>query len=240
MNKVWIITKRELNSFFDSLTAFIMIVLFLGFSGFFTWISGSDIFFIGQASLRAFFGIAYWTLFFFIPALTMRMLAEEKKSGTLEMLLTKPVTDRHVIMGKYLATLILIAIALSLTLPYFITVARIGNIDAGGTICGYLALFLISASYASIGIFASSITKNQIVAFLTALFIGIFLHFLFGMIAGGMKGLPGHIMNSLSMTVHFESLSRGVLDSKDIIYFASVIFLGLFLTEISLGRRNAR
>lgn len=239
MNIVWIIAKRELNSFFDSLIAFIMIILFLGFSGFFTWISGSDIFLSGQASLRSFFSIAYWTLFFFIPALTMRLLAEEKKSGTIEMLLTKPVSDRQVIMGKYLATLILIAIALLFTLPYFITVAQIGNIDLGGTLCGYLALLLISAAYASIGIFCSSITTNQIVAFLTALFIGIFFHFLFQMIASGMKGLFGQIVNSLSITVHFESLSRGVLDSKDIIYFASVIFLGLFLTEVSLSKRNA-
>jgi ABC-2 type transport system permease protein len=239
MNTVWIITKRELNSFFDSLIAFIVIVLFLGFSGFFTWISGSDIFLVGQASLRLFFAISYWTLFFFIPALTMRMLAEEKKTGTLEMLLTKPVTDRQVILGKYLATLILIAIALLFTLPYFITVAKIGNIDAGGTICGYLALLLISAAYASIGLFSSSITNNQIVAFLTALFIGIFFHFLFQVIASGMKGLFGQIIDSFSMTVHFESLSRGVLDSKDLIYFGSIIFLGLFLTEVSLSKRNA-
>lgn len=239
MNTIWIITKRELSSFFDSLIAFIMIILFLGFTGFFTWISGSDIFLIGQASLRSFFAIAYWTLFFFIPALTMRMLAEEKKSGTIEMLLTKPVTDRQVILGKYLATLLLIAIALLFTLPYVVTVAKIGNIDAGGTICGYLALLLISAAYASIGLFSSSITNNQIVAFLTALFIGIFFHFLFQMIASGMKGLVGQIINSFSMTVHFESLSRGVLDSKDLIYFASVIFLGLFLTEVSLSKRNA-
>jgi len=239
MNTIWIIARRELNSFFDSLIAFIMIILFLGFSGFFTWIAGSDIFLIGQASLRSFFGIAYWTLFFFIPAITMRLLAEEKKSGTIEMLLTKPVTDRQVILGKYLATLILIAVALLFTLPYFITIAKIGNIDAGGTICGYFALFLISAAYASIGLFASSITGNQIVAFLTALFIGIFFHFLFQMISFGMKGLFGQIINSLSMTVHFESLSRGVLDSKDLIYFGSVIFLGLFFTEVSLSKRNA-
>ena len=114
MKIIWLITKRELNSFFDSLIAFIMIVLFLGFSGFFTWISGSDIFLVGQASLRNFFSIAYWTLFFFIPALTMRLIAEEKKTGTIEMLLTKAVTDRQVIIGKYLATLLLIAIALHL------------------------------------------------------------------------------------------------------------------------------
>lgn len=239
MNTIWLITKRELNSFFDSLIAFIMIVLFLGFSGFFTWISGSDIFIVGQASLRSFFSIAYWTLFFFIPALTMRLIAEEKKSGTIEMLLTKAVTDRQVIIGKYLATLLLISIALVFTLPYVITLSKLGNIDTGGTICGYLALLLMSAAYTSIGIFTSSITNNQIVAFLTALFIGLFFHIVFQIIAGGMTGIIGQIINSLSVTVHFESLSRGVVDSKDLVYFGSIIFLGLFLTEVSLAKRNA-
>ena len=239
MKIIWLIAKRELNSFFDSLTAYIMIVLFLGFSGFFTWISGSDIFLVGQASLRSFFSIAYWTLFFFIPALTMRLIAEEKKTGTIEMLLTKAVTDRQVILGKYIATLLLVAIALAFTLPYVITLAKLGNLDTGGTICGYLALFLMSAAYTSIGLFSSSITKNQIVAFLSALFIGLFFHIIFQIIAGGMTGIVGQIINSLSVTVHFESLSRGVVDSKDLVYFGSIIFLGLFLTEISLARRNA-
>jgi ABC-2 type transport system permease protein len=228
-----------LNSFFDSLIAFIIIILFLGFSGFFTWISGSDIFLIGQASLRSFFGIAYWTLFFFIPALTMRLIAEEKKSGTIEMLLTKAVTDRQVILGKYFATLILICIALLFTLPYVITVSKIGNIDAGGVFCGYLALILMSAAYTSIGLFASSITNNQIVAFLSALFIGLFFHILFEVIASGMKGFMGQVINTLSVSVHFESLSRGVVDSKDLIYFGSIIFLGIFLSEVSLAKRNS-
>jgi ABC-2 type transport system permease protein len=239
MKTIWIITKRELNSFFDSLIAYIMIILFLGFSGFFTWISGSDIFMVGQASLRSFFSIAYWTLFFFIPALTMRLIAEEKKSGTIEMLLTKAVTDRQVILGKYLATLILIIIALCFTLPYVITISRIGNLDAGETICGYLALILMSAAYTSIGLFSSSITNNQIVAFLSALFIGLFFHIIFEVIAGGMKGLLGQVINSLSVPVHFESLTRGVVDSKDLIYFGSIIFMGLFLAEVSLSKRNA-
>ena len=239
MKSIWIITKRELNSFFDSLIAFIMIILFLGFSGFFTWISGSDIFIVGQASLRTFFSIAYWTLFFFIPALTMRLIAEEKKTGTIEMLLTKAVTDRQVIIGKYLATLILIIIALIFTLPYVITISKIGNLDAGGTICGYLALILMSAAYTSIGLFSSSFTNNQIVAFLSALFIGLFFHIIFEVISGGMKGIFGQVINSLSVSVHFESLSRGVVDSKDLIYFGSIIFLGLFLSEVSLSKRNA-
>jgi ABC-2 type transport system permease protein len=239
MKTIWIIASRELNSFFDSLIAFVMLVLFLGFSGFFTWISGADIFIVGQASLKTFFSIAYWTLFFFTPALTMRLISEEKKTGTIEMLLTKAVTDRQVILGKYIATMLLIIIALAFTLPYVITISRLGNLDAGGTVCGYLALILMSAAYASIGMFASSITSNQIVAFLTALFIGLFFHVIFEVVAGGMTGFMGQLVNSLSLSTHFESLSRGVVDSRDIFYFGSIIFMGLFLSEVSLSRRNA-
>jgi ABC-2 type transport system permease protein len=239
MKTIWIVASRELNSFFDSLIAFIIIVLFLGFTGFFTWISGSDIFMTGQASLQSFFSIAYWTLFFFIPALTMRLIAEEKKTGTIEMLLTKAVTDRQIILGKYLATILLIIIALLFTLPWVITISKLGNIDTGGVICGYLALILMSAAYTSIGLFASSLTNNQIVAFLSALFVGLFFHFIFEIIAGDMTGSIGKVINYLSVNTHFESLSRGVVDSKDLVYFGSVIFLGLFLTEVSLSKRNA-
>jgi ABC-2 type transport system permease protein len=239
MKTIWIVASRELNSFFDSLIAFIIIVLFLGFTGFFTWISGSDIFMNGQASLQSFFSIAYWTLFFFIPALTMRLIAEEKKTGTIEMLLTKAVTDRQIILGKYLATILLIIIALLFTLPWVITISKLGNIDTGGVICGYLALILMSAAYTSIGLFASSLTNNQIVAFLSALFVGLFFHFIFEIIAGDMTGSIGKVINYLSVNTHFESLSRGVVDSKDLVYFGSVIFLGLFLTEVSLSKRNA-
>ncbi len=140
MNTIWILTKREFRSFFDSLIAYIMLVLFLGISGFFTWLFGSDVFLVGQASLRAFFSIGYWTLFFFIPALTMRLLAEEIRSGTIELLLTRAITDRQVIVGKFLSTFLLIAVALVFTLPYVITIGSIGNLDFGAVICGYLGL----------------------------------------------------------------------------------------------------
>jgi ABC-2 type transport system permease protein len=238
MKTIWIITKRELQTFFDSLIAYILLVVFLGISGFFTWLFGSDIFLVGQASLRSFFTIAYWTLFFFIPALTMRLLSEEKRSGTIELLLTKAITDRQIVIGKFLSTLILIMIALILTLPYVITVASIGNLDTGGVICGYLGLALMSAVYISIGLYASSITQNQIVAFLIALFAGIFFHLIFDLLAGSATGLIGQIFNMLSLKTHFESISRGVVDSSDLIYFLSLIFLGLFLAEISLSKRN--
>jgi ABC-2 type transport system permease protein len=238
MKAVWIITKRELNSFFDSLIAYILLALFLGFSGFFTWLYSSDVFLIGQATLRPFFSIAYWTLFFFIPALTMRSLAEEKKTGTIELLLTKAVTDKQVVIGKFLASLLLISLALAFTLPYIITLSSIGNLDGGGVICGYLGLLLMSASYISIGIYASSITSNQIVAFLSSLFIGLFFHIIFEVLAGSSTGFVGEIFNTMSISTHFESIQRGVVDTKDIIFFLSIIFLGLYLSETSLSKRK--
>ena len=238
MNKIWIIAIRELKSFFDSLTAYILIVVFLALSGFFTWLFGSDIFFIGQATLQPFFSVAYWTLFFFIPALTMRMLAEENKSGTIELLLTKSVTDWQVILGKFLACLMLIGIALLLTLPYYISVWAMGPVDHGAVWCGYLGLILMSMTYISIGIFASSITNNQIVAFLLSLFIGVFFLIIFNVLSSDFTGTIGEILSYLSLSTHFDSISRGVVDSKDIIFFLSISIFGLTLAESSLSKRN--
>ncbi len=238
MRAIWTISQRELHSFFDSLMAYIMLIAFLGFSGFFTWLYGADIFYVKQASLQSFFSIAYWTLFFFIPALTMRQFAEENKSGTIELLLTKPVNDWQVVIGKFLSTFMLILIALVLTLPYYITVASLGPIDHGAVWSGYLGLILMSAAYISIGIFTSSITTNQIVSYLLALFIGIFFQIIFSMLASSFSGLIGGILNFLSVSTHFDSISRGVIDTKDIIYFLSLIFLGLILTEANLSRKR--
>ena len=238
MNKIWIITKRELKSFFDSLMAYVMIVLFLGFSGFFTWLFGSDVFMVNQASLQSFFGIAFWSLFFFIPAVTMGLLADERKSGTLELLVTKPVSDWQIVAGKFLAAFLLICITLALTLPYYFSVAGIGKIDHGAVWMGYIGLLFMSACYISIGMFASSITGNQIVAFLISLFIGIFFQLVFQMLSGTSLGWFGSFMNYLSFGNHFESMARGVVDSKDIIYFLSIIILGLTGTELALSKRN--
>lgn len=238
MNKIWIIAKRELHTFFDSLTAYIMLVAFLGFSGFFTWLYGSDIFLRNQADLQVFFSIAYWTLFFFIPAITMRTMAEENKSGTIELLLTKAVSDWQIVFGKFLACLVLILIALALTLPYYLTVWKLGPVDHGSVLTGYSGLVLMSAAYISIGIYTSSITNNQIVAFLSALLVGIFFHILFDVLASSFTGVMGAIFSYLSMSTHYESISRGVIDSKDLVYFFSIIFLGLVLSETTLSKRN--
>ncbi len=239
MKTIWTIAKRELNSFFDSLLAYIMLIAFLGFTGFFTWIFGrGDVFFRGEASMDAFFSVAYWTLFFFIPALTMRLVAEEKNSGTIELILTKPVSDWQFVSGKFLSVFLLIGISLALTLPYYISIALIGPIDHGAVWSAYLGTLLMSAAYISIGIFASSLSSNQIVSFLLALLIGICFHMLFGMIAGSTSGVLGNILNWFSISSHYQSIIRGVIDTKDLVFFCTIIFLGLFGAEMVLVRRN--
>ena len=238
MRESWIIARKELNSFFDSLVAYILLIAFLGFSGFFTWLWGSDIFYHKQASLNTFFNVALWSLFFFIPAITMRQFAEEKKSGTIELLLTKKLTDRQLVIGKYLACLLLVAIALAFTLPYYISIARLGNIDHGSTITGYLGLLLMSSAYVSIGLLASSLTNNQIVAFLIALLAGVVFQFILGSVGSGQTGWIGSLLTDLSIPHHYDSMSRGVIDTKDVLYFLALTFLGLMLTEVVISKRK--
>jgi ABC-2 type transport system permease protein len=213
--------------------------VFVGLSGFFTWLYvGSDNFYINLATLQPFFGVAYWTLFIFIPALTMKQIAEERKTGTIEMLLTKPVSDWQVVKGKFLATFILIVITLLLTLPYYVTISFIGPIDHGATISGYVGLLMMSAAYISLGIFASSITSNQIVAFLLTLIFGIFFQILFGIMASAFGGTTADVLTYLDMRTHYENIIRGVFASKDFIYFLSIVFMGLVASEVSLLKRQ--
>lgn len=238
MRESWIIAKKELTSFFDSLVAYILLIAFLGFSGFFTWLWGSDIFYHKQASLDIFFNVALWSLFFFIPAITMRQFAEERKTGTIELLLTKRLTDRQLVIGKFLACLLLVIIALGFTLPYYVSVARLGNIDHGSTITGYLGLILMSGAYIAIGLLASSLTNNQIVAFLMALLIGVVFQFILGSVGSGQSGWFGSLLSDMSIPRHYESMSRGVIDTKDVIYFLALTFLGLMLTELVISKRK--
>ncbi len=238
MKTVWIIAKKELASFFDSLIAYILLVVFLGMTGFFTWLYSSDVFFRGQANIDPFFSIAYWTLFFFIPALSMKMIAEEKKVGTLELLQTKSVTDWQIILGKFFACLMLVAIALVCSLPYYITVAQLGPIDHGAVWCGYLGILLMSAAYIGIGLLASSLTNNQIVAFLLSLLIGVFFLIIFGQLSGAFGGWIGKAFQYLNISTHYGSMTRGVIDSRDIIYFLSITGFCLFLAEMVLSRRR--
>jgi len=239
MNPIWVIAKREINAYFNSMVAFVLIIAFLILTGFFTWFnSNADIFFRKQADLGIFFNIAYFIFLIFIPALTMRQLAEEKKTGTIELLLTKSVSNRQIVLGKFFACLAIVAATLLFTLPYYITVSNIGNIDHGATICGYLGLLILAATYISIGLYASSVTNNQIVAFLIAFFINLLFCFLFSMLAGSNNGIIGGIFDTLSIQGHYDSISRGLIDTKDLIYFASIIILGLLLAELNISKRG--
>ena len=236
-NPTWVIARKELASYFDSLVAYIMLILFLGLTGFFTWLFGMDVFIRKQADLSAFFSIAQIALLIFIPAITMKMIAEEKKTGTIELLLTKAVTDRQVVLGKFLACLLLVVIALVFTIPYYFTISMLGDMDHGAALCGYLGLILLSAAFIGIGLLASSLTNNQIVAFLLSLFAGIVMWWIFDLIASTSTGVVGDVFSTLSLRSHYESLARGVIDSKDIIYFLSIAGLGVLLTEVVISKR---
>lgn len=239
MKQTLIIAKRELRTFFDSLIAYILLIIFLGMSGFFTWIYGADIFLTGQASIQPFFSIAYWTLFFFIPALTMRMIADEKNTGTIELLLTKAVSDRQVVMGKFWACMALVAIAILFSLPFYFTAAWLGPVDHGAVWCGYVGILLLSAAYAGIGLWASSVTNSQIVAFLLSLGVGALFLIIFNVLSGSMSGILAQLFNYLSISTHYEAITRGVLDLRDILYFVSIAFIGITFAEANLAKRNA-
>ncbi len=238
MKKISAIAARELSAFFDSVSGYILLILFLGITGFFTWLSGNNIFFLNQADLFPFFSASFWTLFFFVPALTMRSFAEEQHSGTIELLLTHPVDYWHLVLGKFLGVFYLILIALLLTLPYYITVALIGKIDNGATISGYIGLILLSAVYISIGIFSSTLSKNQIVAFLIALGIGVFFQIIFDLLTQISSGTTAEILQFLSFRSHFQNMIRGVIDSQDIIFFFSMIFFFLYASVVVLFSRK--
>lgn len=238
MKNIWIIAKREFQTFFDSLVAYILLFAFLGLTGFFTWFFGSDIFLTKQADLKFFFDLSSLLFVIFIPAITMRMIAEEKKTGTLEILVTRAISDWEIVAGKFLACLMLLGMFLLFTLPYYMTVSWLGPIDHGATLMGYLGLILLGSAYVGIGLFSSSVTNNQIVAFLIALFLGLTFHFIFGFLAAFFSGSSASVFDFMSFQNRFSSISRGVIDSRDLIYFLTVTALGLLLTERQLAQRN--
>ena len=228
------IFKKELRSYFNSAVAYVVFVVFLAVVG---WLYTSSMFLINVASLRLMFEWIPLVFLFVVPAITMRLLAEEKKSGTIELLTTKPLRDWEVVAGKFLAAWALIGIALLPTLIYYCTVAFLGNIDNGPVIGGYLGLMLMAGVYVAIGLLASSITENQIVAFI----IGLLLMFAFFMMDKVLIFVPDFmtsIVEYLGIDFHFSNIARGVIDTRDIVYFCSMLGMTLYLSVVSLERRN--
>jgi ABC-2 type transport system permease protein len=238
------IYKKEFYAYLSSLVAYITIGIFLTVLGLFLWVfPDTSILVYGYAGLDGLFNTVPYLFMFLIPAITMRTLAEEKKEGTFELLATKPLTDWDIILGKYLAAVTLVLFALIPTLIYYISVyqlgATVGNIDSGAVIGSYIGLFLLGAAFVAIGIFSSSLTKNQIIAFAVAVFL-CFITFSGFDSASQILSFQSidSILINLGINAHYQSISRGVLDTRDLIYFLSFIAIFLVITKTILGGRK--
>jgi len=237
------ICKKELHQFFSNLTGYIAITLFLLVNGLFLFVlKDSNIFDFGYATLDKFFELAPWILLFLVPAITMRTLAEEFKTGTFEILQTRPLTKWQIVLGKYFSILIVLIFVIVPTFIYILTIknlSAIGGIDSGGIAGSYIGLFFLAAVFASIGVGCSSFTNNAVVSFLLSSFSCLVLYFGFN----ALSKLPVFIGNAdyyiemLGIDFHYRSISRGVLDSRDVIYFLSIIFLFLLITVKNLRKR---
>jgi len=224
---LYILFKKELMGYFNSPIAYIFIGVFLVVGN---WLFFKNFFLIEQASLRAYFDLLPWIFLFISPAITMRLWAEEKKSGTIEFLLTLPVTDWQVVLAKFLGSLAFMFIALVLTVTLPISVALLGNIDLGPVIGGYLGALFLGGAYLALGLFISSITKNQIIAFILGL-VACFIAFIIGadFVLIGAPQFMVPVLKFLGLGSHFYNIAKGVIDSKDIIYYLSFIFIFLWL-----------
>ncbi|WP_406684019.1 gliding motility-associated ABC transporter permease subunit GldF [Seonamhaeicola sp. MEBiC1930] len=235
------ILRKEINSFFSSPIGYLVVAIFLLLNGLFLWLFKGEfnILDYGFADLSSFFLIAPWVLVFLIPAVTMRSFSDEKKQGTLELLLTKPISHLKIVLGKYLGAFILIITALLPTLLYVYTVNQlgnpVGNLDMGSTWGSYFGLLFLVASYTAIGVFASTLSDNQIVAFI----IAVFLCFLFYIGFEGMADfMASDFIEQLGISYHFKSMSRGVIDTRNIIYFISITIFFLMLTKLNLTKED--
>lgn len=242
---VFAIFIKEINAFFSSLIGYIVIGTFLVLMGLLMWVFPEySILDSNYATLDTLFYVAPMVFVFLIPAVTMRTLAEEKQNGTIELLATRPISDWQIVGGKFLASFMLVVFALLPTIIYYISVYRLGapqgNIDSGGTLGSYIGLFFLAGAFVAIGVFSSSLTNNQIVAFVLATFLCFFVYLAFGFLSRLpiFFGKIDDIVQSIGIEYHYNSISRGALDTRDIIYFLSVIALFLAATVLSLGRRR--
>ncbi|MBK6619861.1 MAG: gliding motility-associated ABC transporter permease subunit GldF [Saprospirales bacterium] len=236
---------KEINAFFSSLIAYIAIGVFLVVMGVMLWfLPDFSLLEYNYATLAPFFDLAPVVFAFLIPAITMRSFSEERQTGTIELLATRPVTDLQIILGKFFASLTLVLFALIPTIIYYITVYQLGvpkgNLDSGAILGSYFGLFLLAGAFASIGVFASSLSANQIVAFLLAILLCVFFHwgFFFFSKLPVFVGTLDDFIQQLGIDYHYDSISRGVLDTRSLLYFFSAIAFFIALTLVSLERRK--
>ena len=238
---MWALFKKEISGFFSSLTGYLVIVVFLLLNSLFMWIVPGQFNVIGNgyATMDSLFAISPWVFLFLVPAITMRMFSEEKRTGTLDLLYTRPVSELQIILAKFLASWALVLFSLLPTLIYFLSVSRLGsppgNMDIGGTWGSYIGLLFLGGIYAAIGIFASSLTGNQIVAFIIAVFLSFLMYLGFEFLSGiAESGSTVFMISRLGISYHYNSISRGVIDSRDMLYFAGVILLFIVGTRTVL------
>ena len=239
MSNICAIAKRELRGYFDSPVAYIVVIAFLLISG---WMLFSSLFIMGRADLRPFFSPSPFSpsmlLVILSAAVTMKLVAEERKTGTLEMLTTMPIKDYEVVFGKFLAGFSLLASALLLTAAYAITVAGLGELDWGPVISGYLGLLLFSASLVAIGLMCSTWTSNQIVAFIVAFILGAGLYYIYWL-QFFLPEFLAPIAEYISVSFHLDNMARGVIDSRDVLYYVTLTAGSLFLAVRSLEQQHA-
>jgi ABC-2 type transport system permease protein len=235
MKNIGYILKRELSSYFNSVVAYIVVILFLIITGALFWLNYFQD--INVLSMRSFFAQAPLFLAFFAPAITMGLFAEEKRSGTLELLMTMPVSDFEIVAGKFLAAVGLLTVVFTMTLVYPYSLSRLGDLDWGAVWAGYLGLMLLGASYSAIGLMASSWTKDQVVAILVAFSLCFFLY-LIDQLVGQPTGTTAQVVEYLSTSYHFSNIARGVIDSRDVIYYLSLIGVCLVVTQASIAARR--
>ena len=236
MSPALAISKREIRTYFNSPVAYIVVTVFTILTGYLFF---TQLFVEKQADMRAFFNIMPLLFMFMVPAITMRLLADEKASGTLELLITLPVRDWEVVVGKFLAAMVLLCTALGLTLIFAITVKSLGPLDRGPAIGGYLGLVLMGGAYVAIGVMASSFTRNSIVSFIVAFAISFGLY-LFGRLTQFLPPSWQSLVAFLSIDGHFENIGRGVIDTRDLIYYFSMIGVSLLVATLSLESRRWR
>ena len=233
--------KKEIHTFFASPIGYLVIALFLLLNSLFLFVFKTDfnILNAGFADLNPFFYLVPWIFIFLIPAVTMRTFSDEIQAGTIEILKTKPITNRQIIFAKYIGSLLLIIIALIPTFIYFFTVYKlgnpIGNIDIASTIGSYLGLFLLAGAFVAIGVFSSTFSANQIVSFLLGVTLSFILYFLFDILAESFP-FNAYFIQKLGMYQHYQNLSKGLIELKDIIYFLSIIAFFLYLTKIRVDK----
>jgi ABC-2 type transport system permease protein len=238
------ILSREFNSFLNSLIAYIVIGVFLTGMGLLVWVFPDySVIEYGYADLSALFSLAPYVFIFLIPAITMRSFAEERKAGTVELLMTKPLSDWDIILGKFFACFLLVTVALLPTIIYYFSIYvlgnPVGNVDSAGVVGSYVGLVLLGGVFCSVGIFASSITPNQIVAFITAAFLCYLLFSGFDSVASiNLWATNALLIKQLGIQYHYESMSKGLIDSRDHINFVSVIFIMLLITKNVTGSRS--